>query len=79
MSLEDKVNGTKDQAAGKVKEVAGKVTGDEKTEAEGKAQGLMGDAKKAFGDVKEKAADVFDDVKEKTDDVVDDVKKKFSK
>ena len=33
----DRVEGSANQAAGKVKELAGKVTGDNKTETEGKA------------------------------------------
>ncbi|GLY45659.1 hypothetical protein Llac01_10360 [Leuconostoc lactis] len=38
MSLEEKFDSAKDQAAGKAKEVEGKVTGDKTREAEGKAQ-----------------------------------------
>ena len=38
----DRVEGSWEQAKGKVKEVAGKVTGDAKTEAEGKAQKTAG-------------------------------------
>ena len=51
MALEDKIDGAKDQVAGKAKEVEGKVTGDETREVEGKVQGLLGKAKDAFGDV----------------------------
>ena len=36
----DRVEGSWEQAKGKVKEVAGKVTGDTKTEAEGKTRRL---------------------------------------
>jgi uncharacterized protein YjbJ (UPF0337 family) len=38
----DRVEGSLEQAKGKVKEVAGKVTGDTKTEAEGKADQVKG-------------------------------------
>ena len=38
--------GLGDKAAGKAKEVKGAVTGDKKTEAEGKAQGARGNIKK---------------------------------
>ncbi|MFL1695468.1 CsbD family protein [Weissella kandleri] len=65
MALDDKLDGMKDQALGKAKEVSGKVTGDKQTEAEGKAEGVMGKAKEKFGDVKDAAADMVDDVKEK--------------
>lgn len=65
MALEDKLDGMKDQATGKVKEVSGAATGDTKKEAEGKAEGLMGKAKKALGDAKDVASDMVEDVKEK--------------
>jgi uncharacterized protein YjbJ (UPF0337 family) len=48
-----------DQVEGEAKEQVGKLTDDESTEAEGKAQG-------AFGDVKEKADDVKDEIEERT-------------
>jgi len=79
MALEDKMDGMKDQATGKVKEVTGAVTGDSKTEAEGKAEGLMGKAKQMFGDVKDAASDMVDDAKDAASDMVDDVKEKFDK
>lgn len=56
MALDNKLDGMKDQATGKVKEVAGKVTGDSKTEAEGMAKGLMGKAEEQFETAKEEAA-----------------------
>ena len=58
MALEDKIDGAKDQVAGKAKEVEGKVTGDETREVEGKVQGLLGKAA---------AEDVVEDIKEKFD------------
>ena len=56
MALDDKLDGMKDQATGKVKEVAGKVTGDSKTEAEGMAEGMMGKAEQKWEVVKEEAS-----------------------
>jgi uncharacterized protein YjbJ (UPF0337 family) len=49
-----------DRVEGKVKEVGGKLTGDDSLENEGKAQGTWGKAK-------DKAGDVWDDVKERFD------------
>lgn len=48
-----------DQVEGKAKEEGGKLTDDESTEAEGKAQG-------ALGDVKEKVDDAKDEIEERT-------------
>jgi len=67
MTVDEKMDGLKDQTTGKVKEVSGAVTGDTKTEVEGKAEGLLGKAKNAASDLKEKATDVVEDVKEKFD------------
>jgi uncharacterized protein YjbJ (UPF0337 family) len=49
----DRVEGSWEQAKGKVKEVAGKVTGDAKTEAEGKAQKTAGKVQNAVGGLKD--------------------------
>ena len=49
-----------DRVEGKVKEVGGKLTGDESLEREGKAQGAVGKAK-------DKVGDVWEDVKERFD------------
>jgi uncharacterized protein YjbJ (UPF0337 family) len=49
----DRVEGSWDQAKGKVKEVAGKVTGDTKTEAGGKADQLKGKVKNTVGGIKD--------------------------
>ena len=67
MTLEKHVNATADEAVGKTKEIAGKVTDDKHLEAEGKAEGLLGKAKEAVEDAKDKVADVVDDVKNKFD------------
>lgn len=49
-----------DQVEGKTKEGAGKVTGDEGMEGEGKVQGAWGDTKEG---AKEKAGDAVDKVR----------------
>lgn len=55
MAANDKADAQKDKVTGKVKEGAGKVTGDEKTQAEGKSQQLKGKVKEGVEDVKDKA------------------------
>jgi uncharacterized protein YjbJ (UPF0337 family) len=49
----DRVEGVAEQAKGKVKEVAGKVTGDTKTEAEGKADQVKGKIQNTVGGIKD--------------------------
>jgi len=49
----DRVEGSMEQAKGKVKEVAGKVTGDTKTEAEGQADQVKGKVQNTVGGVKD--------------------------
>src|SRR5205085_11153995 len=49
----DRVEGAVEQAKGKVKEVAGKVTGDSKLEAEGKADQVAGKIQNAVGGIKD--------------------------
>lgn len=55
MGLDDKLSNTKDDLQGKAKEAAGKVTDDERLEAEGKGDQAGADAKQAG----EKIKDVF--------------------
>jgi uncharacterized protein YjbJ (UPF0337 family) len=55
MSAEDKAKNTAEQAKGKVKEDAGKLTGNESLEAEGHADQAKGNLKQAG----EKVKDVF--------------------
>ncbi len=55
--------GTMDKAKGKAKEAVGKVTGDRRTEAEGKTDQVKGDVKDAARDVKESVKDTADDLK----------------
>ena len=54
MVNKDQVKGVGKQAKGSVKETAGRVTGNRKTEAEGAAEKTTGKVQKGFGDVKEK-------------------------
>ena len=49
----DRIEGAAEQAKGKVKEVAGKVTGDTKTEAEGKMDQLKGKVQSTVGGIKD--------------------------
>ena len=49
----DRIKGSAKEAKGKVKEVAGKVTGDAKLESEGKADKTAGKVRNAFGGLKD--------------------------
>lgn len=49
----DRIKGSAEQAKGKVKEWAGKATGDAKTESEGKGEQLKGKARNAVGGLKD--------------------------
>lgn len=49
----DRIEGSVEQAKGKVKEVAGKATGDSKLEAEGKTQQVAGKVQNAIGGLKD--------------------------
>lgn len=55
----DQVAGRVEEAKGKLKEVAGKVTGSEKLEAEGVADKAAGKVQSTYGDTKEKAKDAI--------------------
>jgi uncharacterized protein YjbJ (UPF0337 family) len=56
-------SGTADKAKGAVKEAVGKVTGDKRTEAEGKTDQVKGKVKNAADDVAEKAKGARDSLK----------------
>jgi uncharacterized protein YjbJ (UPF0337 family) len=56
----DRVEGSIEQAKGKVKEVAGKATGDAKLEGEGKAQQVAGKVQNAVGGAKDALKDSLD-------------------
>ena len=49
----DRIEGSAKQAKGAVKEVAGKVTGDAKLEAEGKSDKVAGKVQNAVGGLKD--------------------------
>jgi uncharacterized protein YjbJ (UPF0337 family) len=49
----DRIEGSAEQAKGKVKEVAGKVLGDSKLESEGKADQIAGKVRNAVGGMKD--------------------------
>ena len=49
----DRIQGSAEQAKGKVKEVAGKLTGDAKLENEGKADKAAGKLQNAVGGIKD--------------------------
>jgi uncharacterized protein YjbJ (UPF0337 family) len=49
----DRIKGSAEQAKGKVKEWAGKATGDTKTETEGKAEQVKGEVQNTVGSIKD--------------------------
>jgi uncharacterized protein YjbJ (UPF0337 family) len=51
------VKGTADKAKGAIKDAAGKVTGDEKLESEGKVDKAKGSAHNVAGDLKDAVKD----------------------
>ncbi|MBN9589341.1 MAG: CsbD family protein [Alphaproteobacteria bacterium 64-11] len=53
----DRIAGSANQAKGTIKEAAGKMTGDVKLEAEGKADKAAGKVQNAVGGVKDAARD----------------------
>ena len=55
--------GTTDKVKGSVKEAAGKMTGDKRTEAEGKTDRAKGDVKDAARSTKESVKGVRDSLK----------------
>jgi uncharacterized protein YjbJ (UPF0337 family) len=56
----DRVEGSAKQAKGTVKEAWGKVTGDAKTQAEGKADKAEGKVQNTIGGLKDKAREALD-------------------
>ena len=59
MSLGDKVKHAAEEAVGKVKEVTGKVTGNEELEAKGQAEQAEADVKQAADKAKDVGKDVL--------------------
>lgn len=56
----DRIEGSLEQAKGKVKEVAGKVTGDTKLETEGKADQVKGKVQNTIGGMKDTIKEALD-------------------
>jgi uncharacterized protein YjbJ (UPF0337 family) len=59
MGLQDKIKNTAEVLVGKVKEAAGKATGDEQLEGEGKLEQGKGNLKKAGEKIKDAGKDLF--------------------
>lgn len=57
---EDRIEGVGHQVKGAIKEGVGKVTGDTKTEAEGKAEKAAGKVQNAVGGMKDSAREALD-------------------
>ncbi len=57
----DRIEGAGKQAKGAIKDAAGKVTGDTKLQAEGKADKAEGKIQNAVGGLKDKAREALDD------------------
>ncbi|HZS63260.1 MAG TPA: CsbD family protein [Xanthobacteraceae bacterium] len=57
----DRIKGVAHQAKGSVKEAAGRISGDAKLQAEGKAEKFGGKVQNALGGVKDGAKDAADD------------------
>lgn len=64
MGIDDKFDAKTDTAGGKLKETAGRVTGDERLENEGRGDQVKGGLKDAAEDVKDAARKVGDSVKD---------------
>ena len=56
----DRIEGAAKQAKGAIKEVAGKITGDEKLKAEGRADKVEGKVQNTVGGAKDAARDTLD-------------------
>jgi len=57
----DRIEGSAEQAKGKVKEVAGKAIGDAKLETEGKADQVKGKVQNTVGGIKDAVKESMDD------------------
>jgi len=55
----DRIGGAAKQAAGKIKEAAGRVTGDEKLKREGQAEHAAGKVRNAVGGAKDAVRDAL--------------------
>lgn len=57
---QDRIKGAGDQMKGKIKEGAGKLTGDEKLKTEGKVDQAKGKVENAIGGAKDKVRETLD-------------------
>ncbi|HZL31367.1 MAG TPA: CsbD family protein [Pseudolabrys sp.] len=57
----DRIEGSAEHAKGKVKEVAGKATGDSKLETEGRADQVAGKVQNTVGGIKDAVKEAVDD------------------
>ena len=57
----DQVKGRVNEAEGKIKETAGKIVGNEKLEAKGTVQKVLGKAQAKYGDAKQKVTNAVKD------------------
>ncbi len=57
----DRIQGSAEQAKGKVKEVAGKITGDSKLETEGKTDQVAGKVQNTVGGIKDAVKEAVND------------------
>lgn len=67
----------KDRIEGKVKEGAGKLTGDEELQEKGHAQESKGKVEDKAKDAKDKAGDAWDSTKDKAEDAKESVERKI--
>ena len=74
-NFEKDINHSKNKFAGKAKEVAGKISGNEQLELKGKIQSSKADLKKKVN-VKNKVEDIKEDIAEKLNDRIDKNKKR---
>lgn len=61
----DRIKGTFEQAKGKVKETAGKLTGDAKLQGKGKAQQVAGKFQNAVGGARDAAREAVEEMEDK--------------
>lgn len=57
----DRIQGSAEQAKGKIKETVGKVTGDAKLQSEGKADQIAGKTQNAIGGIKDVVKEALED------------------
>ena len=75
MAAEDKIENGLDNLAGKAKEAGGKLTGDDRREAEGKADQGQAQAKDNVDDAKQAISDGIDKAKDAISGIKDSLKK----